>query len=50
MSKKHNKNCTTLNYIEHVLTSGSRTTGCVSIFSFPFLVGIPIGITNSAVG
>ena len=49
MSKKHKKFCTTLNYIEHFLILVSIITGCVSIFAFASLVGIPIGITSSAI-
>ena len=50
MSKKHNKVCTTVNYIEHLLILGSTITGCVSISVFASLVGIPLGITSSAIG
>ena len=50
MSKKHKKVCTALNYIEHFLILASTITGCVSISSFSSLVGIPIGITSSAIG
>ena len=50
MSKKHKKVCTTLNYIEHFLILGSTVTGSVSISVFASLVGIPIGITSSAIG
>ena len=50
MNKKHKKVCTTLNYIELFLILGSTITGCVSISSFASLVGIPIGITSSAIG
>ena len=50
MSKKGKKICTTLNYIEHFLILASRITGCVSISAFALLVGIPIGITSSAIG
>ena len=50
MSKKHKKVCTTLNYIEHFFILASAVTGCVSIFAFASLVGIPIGIISSAVG
>ena len=39
-----------MNYIEHLLVSISTVTGCVSISAFVFLVGIPIGITSSAIG
>ena len=47
--KKHKKDFITLNYIEHFLILGSTITGCVSIYSFASLVGIPVGITSSAV-
>ena len=50
MSKKHKKICTILNYIEHFLILASTITGCVSISAFASLVGIPIGITSSAIG
>ena len=49
-SKNHKNVCTTLNYTEHFLILGSAITGCVSISSFTSLVGIPIGITSSAIG
>ena len=50
MSKKHKKVCTTLNYIEHFLILASTITGCISISAFASLLGIPIGITSSAIG
>ena len=50
MSKKHKKFCMTLNYIEYLLILASVVTGCVSISAFSSLVGVPIGITSSAVG
>ena len=50
MSKKHKKVCTALNYIEDFLVLASTITGCASISAFASLVGIPIGITSSAVG
>ena len=46
ISKKHKKDCTTLNYIEHFLVLGCTITGCVSISAFTFFVSIPIGITK----
>ena len=49
MSKKHEKVCTTLNYIGHCLILGSTITGCVSLSVFASLFGIPIGITSSAI-
>ena len=50
MSKKHKKVCSTLNYIEHFLVLASTITGCVSTSAFASLIGIPIGITSSAIG
>ena len=50
MSRKHKKVCTTLNYIEHFLILASAIAGCISISAFVSLLGIPIGITSSAVG
>ena len=49
-SKKHNKVCRVLNYIEYLLILISTVTGFFSIFAFTSLVGIPISITNSAIG
>ena len=49
ISEKHKNVSATLNYIEHFLILGSAITGCVSIFAFTSLVGIPIGITSSAI-
>ena len=48
LSKKYKKVCTSLNYIEPILTS--VVAGCVSISVFLSLVGIPIGTTISPVG
>ena len=44
MSKKHNKFCATLNYIELFLILASTITRSVSISAFASLIGIPIGI------
>ena len=43
MSRKHKKVYTTL-----VLTS--TITGCISIFAFTSVIGIPLGITSFAIG
>ena len=48
MSRKHKKVCKTLNYIEQFLIFASTITRCVSISAFASLLGILIGITNSA--
>ena len=50
MSRKHKKVYTTVNYAENFLTLTSTITGCISISAFASLVGIPIGITSSAIG
>ena len=50
MSKKHKIVCRVLSYIDNSFIVISTITGCVSISSFPSLVGIPIGITSSAIG
>ena len=47
MSEKHKKVCAALSYTE---TLSSTIAGCTSIFYFPSLTGISIGITSSAVG
>ena len=41
-----------LNYIEqkHLLILSSAVAGCVSIYAFYSLVGIPVGIPNSGIG
>ena len=49
MNKKNKKVCTNLDYIEHFLILGSTITGFISISAFVSLVGIPIGITSSAI-
>ena len=50
ISKKHKKICTTLNYIEYLLILTAAVAGCVFNFYLASLLGIPIGITSSAVG
>ena len=50
MSKKHEKVCRVLNYIDHFFIAISKITGCVSISAFASLVGIPVGITSSTTG
>ena len=50
MSKKHKKVYITLNYTGHFLILVSTVTGCLSISVFASLIGIPIGITSSAIG
>ena len=43
------KLCTTLNYIEHFLILAFKITGYIPISAFASLIGIPIGITTSAI-
>ena len=50
MSKKHEKVCRVLIYIDHSLIVISTISGCVSISAFPSLFGISIGITSSVIG
>ena len=38
-----------MNYIGHLLILARAITGCVSIFAFASLRGVPIGITSSAI-
>ena len=46
---KHKKCCRVSNYIDHLLIEAFTITGFVSIFALASLVGIPIGITISAI-
>ena len=50
ISRKHKRVCTTLNYVEHFLILASAVTEYISISTFASLLGISIGITNSAIG
>ena len=50
MSRKNKKVCTTLNHIEHFLILAFAVTGFISISAFASLLGIPTGITSSAIG
>ena len=50
MSKKNKYILTILNHIEHFFILASVVTGCTSISAFSSLAGIPVGITNSAIG
>ena len=49
MGKKNKNVSRVLNYVDHLFIVISRITGSVSISAFASLVGIPIGITNSAI-
>ena len=50
MSREHKTFCKTLNYIAHFLILSSEITECISISVFASLLGIPLGITSSAIG
>ena len=50
MSKKHKKVCRVFSFIHHSFIVISTITGCVSLSRFASLVGVPIGITSSAIG
>ena len=50
MIRKHKKVSANLNHIEHCLILASAITACISISGFASLLGIPRGITSSAVG
>ena len=50
MSRKQKKVFTTLNYIKHFLIFAFAITRCISIAAFTSLIGIPTGITSSAIG
>ena len=39
-----------LNYFEHLPVFFSAVSGCVSMFAFASLVGVPVGFTSFAVG
>ena len=49
MSGKYKKTFQYLNNIENLLIRPSTVTGCLSIYGFPFLSVIPIGIESSAI-
>ena len=49
MTKKHKKDCATLNYIEHFLILAPTIKGFISISVFASLICILIGITSCAI-
>ena len=49
ISRKQEKLCTTLTYIELFLILASAVTECNSISASPSLFGIPIKVTSSAI-
>ena len=50
MNRKPKTVCMALNCFEHFLILASAVTECISISVFASLLGIPIGITSSAIG
>ena len=50
MSKNRKKVCECVKLIEHFLILVSTITGSISFSAFSSLIGIPIGITSSAIG
>ena len=48
--KNIKKTCKSLHYIEHLLIVVSTFADCGSISAFASVIGIPLGITSSAVG
>ena len=50
LSRKYNKACTTLNYVEIFLVLSFTITGCISVSAFTSLLSIPIRITSPAIG
>ena len=49
MSRKYKKTCKTLNFIELFLILVSKIIGCISISALSSLLGVPEGITRSAI-
>ena len=49
LSKKQKKTRRYLNYTKNLLILVSTVPGCVSVFTFASLVGVPLAITSSAV-
>ena len=50
MSKNRKKVCECVKLIEHFFILVSTITGSISFSAFSSLIGIPIGITSSAIG
>ena len=46
MSAKHQRVCEALNYLEYFFTFISAVSGCVSIYAFASLVGVPVRNTD----
>ena len=42
--------CKVMNYFEYFLIFISAVSGCVSISAFALVIGVPVGITSSALG
>ena len=48
--KSIKKMCKVMNYFEYFLIFISAVSGCVSISAFALVIGVPVGITSSALG
>ena len=44
------KVCATLKHIKHFVILADTISGCISVSDFASFLGIPIGITSSAIG
>ena len=44
------KSTKALTHIKHLLIIASAITGCISISAFASFLGIPLGITSTAIG
>ena len=42
--------CRVFNYMKHLLILVATVTGCIYIFSFPSLIGIPVGTASFTIG
>ena len=49
INKKHKMICTTLKLYWTLLISASTVTGFISISTFTYFIGIPIGILSTAI-
>ena len=50
ISEKYKKTCKYLNQVEKLLILISAVTGRISVYVFPSLVCVAVGITNSPIG
>ena len=48
--RKNKNSCKTINYIIYFLILASTITGCISVFTFASLLGVPVASMSSAMG